>query len=368
MTCSCVFPLHSLHALKWDLNVPDSFDKTRRHFLLPEIPQKRHFAQTHSLTRGTHHLRTATEQQREHLFNARDIDWGFSRLIPLDELWEPSNGFLVNDTCIIEVEILVSKPKHGNQLDPPNNKIHDKPLKHIDHPLHEEMFTTFGKLVDFKGLGKIEQDFIPLLEEVCSQHPSLINNQKKRTHRRILIKPKGKNGKDLSIFLDAGADLANLPDDWNKFAKFKLAVVNQVDEKKTKIKAIRLNSRLVQRITPSLAISIKHHKGQRPLLITTKVRVFKPRPVMLMYHTPCSMLNLSKALNELQHLCAGTFEWQMSNAQTWTNASLTNSNACLDSFNVSITALKLEMKRRVTDLGMLTSNALYMITRLGYTG
>ncbi|KAL2326869.1 hypothetical protein Fmac_020296 [Flemingia macrophylla] len=50
-------------------------------------------------------------------------------------------------------------------LDPANNKIHDKPLKDIDNPLHEEMFTTFGKLVDFKGLGKIEQDFIPLLEE-----------------------------------------------------------------------------------------------------------------------------------------------------------------------------------------------------------
>ncbi|KAL2326867.1 hypothetical protein Fmac_020294 [Flemingia macrophylla] len=102
-----------------------------------------------------------------------------------NELWEPSNGFIVNDTCIIKVEILVSKPKHENQLDQPNNKIHDKPLKHIENPLHEEMFTTFGKLVDFKGLGKIEQDFIPLLEEVCSQHPSRINSQKKRTRRFI---------------------------------------------------------------------------------------------------------------------------------------------------------------------------------------
>ncbi|KAL2326872.1 hypothetical protein Fmac_020299 [Flemingia macrophylla] len=121
----------------------------------------------------------------EHQFDAEDTNWGFPRFMPLDELWEPSNGFIMNDTCIIELDILVSKPKHENQLDPPNNKIHDKPLKHIDNPLHEEMFTTFGKLVDFKGLGKIEQDFIPLLEEVCSQHPSLINSQKKRTRRFI---------------------------------------------------------------------------------------------------------------------------------------------------------------------------------------
>ncbi|KAL2344673.1 hypothetical protein Fmac_005958 [Flemingia macrophylla] len=64
-----------------------------------------------------------------------------------------------------------------------------------------------------------------------------------------------------------------------------------------------------------------------------------------------SMTKLSRALNELLHLRAGTFEWQMSNTQTWTSA-----------------ALKLEVKRKVIDLGMLTSNALYMINRLGDTG
>ncbi|KAL2331713.1 hypothetical protein Fmac_019294 [Flemingia macrophylla] len=55
----------------------------------------------------------------------------------------------------------------------------------------------------------------------------------------------------------------------------------------------------------------------------------------------------------------------MSNAQTWTNAALTNGNTCLDGYNLAVAALSLEVKRRVTDLGMLTSNTLYMITRLG---
>ncbi|KAL2338812.1 hypothetical protein Fmac_013258 [Flemingia macrophylla] len=84
-----------------------------------------------------------------------------------------------------------------------------------------------------------------------------------------------------------------------------------------------------------------------------------------------SVTELSRALNELQHLRAGTFEWQMSNAQTWTSAALTNGNACLDGFNAAAAAaaaIRLEVKRRVTDVGMLTSNALYMITRLGDTG
>ena len=42
--------------------------------------------------------------------------------------------------------------------------------------------TSIGDLVDFRGLGKIEKAFVPLLE-VCSQHPSLIECQQKRSVR-----------------------------------------------------------------------------------------------------------------------------------------------------------------------------------------
>ena len=42
---------------------------------------------------------------------------------------------------------------------------------------------SIGNLMDFIGLGKIERDFVPLVEEVCSQHPSLIEYQQNRTLR-----------------------------------------------------------------------------------------------------------------------------------------------------------------------------------------
>ncbi|CAJ1967355.1 unnamed protein product [Sphenostylis stenocarpa] len=112
--------------------------------------------------------------ETEHQFNAKEINWGFTRFIPLDELCNPSNGFIVNDTCIIEVEILVSNSKHNNEGDQEDNKINDKQTNHIDNPLPKE-------IVKFRGLEKMEEDFIPLLEEVCSQHPSLVDRQKKRT-------------------------------------------------------------------------------------------------------------------------------------------------------------------------------------------
>ncbi|XP_057422589.1 ubiquitin C-terminal hydrolase 12-like isoform X1 [Lotus japonicus] len=55
-------------------------------------------------------------KEYEHQFNARESDWGSTMFITLVELYDPSNGFIVNDTCIFEAEIAVTKPKHVNQL------------------------------------------------------------------------------------------------------------------------------------------------------------------------------------------------------------------------------------------------------------
>ncbi|KAL9325799.1 hypothetical protein ACSQ67_006444 [Phaseolus vulgaris] len=79
-----------------------------------------------------------------------------------------------------------------------------------------------------------------------------------------------------------------------------------------------------------------------------------------------SVSELSKTLDELQHLRDGTFQWQMSNVQTWTSTALTNGDTCISGFNAAATTgnVKLELKQRVTDVAMLTSNALYLINRL----
>ncbi|XP_057422590.1 ubiquitin C-terminal hydrolase 12-like isoform X2 [Lotus japonicus] len=50
---------------------------------------------------------------------------------------------------------------------------------------------------------------------------------------RILIFPKGNNTSYLSIYLDAGGDLSNLPNDWSRVEKFKLSLINQVNGKMT---------------------------------------------------------------------------------------------------------------------------------------
>ena len=122
-----------------------------------------------------------------HMFNASKIELGFSRFIPLDELCDSSRGFIVNDTCIIQVEILANKSEHENQVDKSVSKIDDdKHVECTDNRLPKEMISASSdKLVDFRGIGKVEQDFVPLLEEVCSRHPSLIDSKQKKSQRFI---------------------------------------------------------------------------------------------------------------------------------------------------------------------------------------
>ncbi|TKY72906.1 21 kDa protein [Spatholobus suberectus] len=78
-----------------------------------------------------------------------------------------------------------------------------------------------------------------------------------------------------------------------------------------------------------------------------------------------SVEQLRRSLDELQHLRAETFRWQMSNAQTWVSAALTDGDTCLDGFDEDA---RPDVKRRVTDSARVTSNALYMINRLGQSG
>ncbi|GLT98826.1 hypothetical protein SLE2022_163060 [Rubroshorea leprosula] len=73
---------------------------------------------------------------------------------------------------------------------------------------------------------------------------------------------------------------------------------------------------------------------------------------------------LSRTLGELKHLRGETFQWQMSNAETWVSAALTDEDTCLDGFDGVDGQLKSDVKRKITNVAKITSNALYMINRL----
>ncbi|KAG2300052.1 hypothetical protein Bca4012_011610 [Brassica carinata] len=82
-----------------------------------------------------------------------------------------------------------------------------------------------------------------------------------------------------------------------------------------------------------------------------------------------SVDELSRTLGVLKHLHvsggpANEFRWQMSNAQTWASAALTDDDTCLDGFKGVEGKVKTEVKHWMTKVAKVTSNALYMINQL----
>ncbi|KAG7549768.1 TRAF-like [Arabidopsis thaliana x Arabidopsis arenosa] len=55
------------------------------------------------------HSRYTIRKETQHQFNARESDWGFTSFMPLSELYDPSRGYLVNDTVLVEAEVAVRK-------------------------------------------------------------------------------------------------------------------------------------------------------------------------------------------------------------------------------------------------------------------
>ncbi|ONM32287.1 Ubiquitin carboxyl-terminal hydrolase 13 [Zea mays] len=55
------------------------------------------------------HPKYTIRKDTQHQFNARESDWGFTSFMPLSDLYDPSRGYLVNDTIIVEAEVAVRR-------------------------------------------------------------------------------------------------------------------------------------------------------------------------------------------------------------------------------------------------------------------
>ncbi|XVE61338.1 hypothetical protein DITRI_Ditri06bG0031400 [Diplodiscus trichospermus] len=55
------------------------------------------------------HHKYLIRKETQHQFNARESDWGFTPFMPLSDLYDLSRGYLVNDTVVVEAEVVVRK-------------------------------------------------------------------------------------------------------------------------------------------------------------------------------------------------------------------------------------------------------------------
>jgi hypothetical protein len=119
-------------------------------------------------------------------FNGGYRSWG-SLFVNLSDFNDSKQGYLVKNTCIIEAHINVQA---SLQRESSNNKVHvietaDESSTTISCGSSETDSSdlTLRDLLDLESLGNEELDFVPLLEEACVWHPSLIRSQSKRTAR-----------------------------------------------------------------------------------------------------------------------------------------------------------------------------------------
>lgn len=78
--------------------------------------------------------------------------------------------------------------------------------------------------------------------------------------------------------------------------------------------------------------------------------------------------NLHKSLFEIRSLESSTFDFQVSNMQTWVSAVLTSQDTCLDGFNGTHGTVVARLNSTIGNVARVTSNALALINTLAETG
>ncbi|KAI8554619.1 hypothetical protein RHMOL_Rhmol05G0112000 [Rhododendron molle] len=166
----------------WEVNVQFKFfvfDHVRDKYLTVQDADCR--------TRRYHQMRT---------------EWGISKLISLDTFKKSTNGYLLDDSCVLGVEVFVTKYAGKGEC-----------LSMIKEPRGN---TYTWKVDNFSAIS---------MQYLRSEEFNIGGRNWK-----LVLYPKGDaeaKGRSLSLYLSV-ADCEKLPLNWKKYARFKLRVRNQV--------------------------------------------------------------------------------------------------------------------------------------------
>ncbi|XP_020213298.1 MATH domain and coiled-coil domain-containing protein At3g58270 isoform X2 [Cajanus cajan] len=148
-------------------------------------------------------------------FNGGYRSWG-SFFMNLNDFYDSKQGYLVNNTCTIEAHVCVSdlstlqannylnkiipsnETQLGDQVARNSKSTQQEDDKQTETSYESDTLSssatcessqteeevqgsdlTLKDLLDLESLGKEEASFVPLLEEACIWHPSLIRSQRK---------------------------------------------------------------------------------------------------------------------------------------------------------------------------------------------
>ncbi|KAM3383296.1 pectinesterase inhibitor 3 [Capsicum galapagoense] len=121
----------------------------------------------------------------------------------------------------------------------------------------------------------------------------------------------------------------------------------------------------------SLNVSISRANKASKLLKNLKVKSKREKGAIgdCIEQISDSIYDLRKALFELKHLHKGYgFKFQINNLETWVSGALTYDDTCLDGFKEIDGNVRYDVKRKISNVAKVTSNALYLINQLDRSG
>ncbi|XP_059665800.1 MATH domain and coiled-coil domain-containing protein At3g58270-like [Cornus florida] len=110
--------------------------------------------------------KTTVKKDAQHQFHAQESDWGFTSFLPLSELSDPSRGYIVNDTCVVEVDF------HGFRS--VELKVEAAKTASVQVPEVELLRSTpMGALLESSSFDDLDAYTSKLLSEVETDGPSI---------------------------------------------------------------------------------------------------------------------------------------------------------------------------------------------------
>ncbi|XP_058740728.1 MATH domain and coiled-coil domain-containing protein At3g58250-like [Vicia villosa] len=189
-------------------------------------------------------------------FKAYDDQWGYSSFMPLVDLLDCKKGFIVNDVCIVGVEIFVCKSTHEKQVNQTVNltfeslagptevevpvpQIEDQcqDLETLSPDCHEptidpdtELFTALGRVLYFLKTRKVKD----MNEKACKELQILWDELKKFKFDLTWLEPQVRSALGIHRFLEKATEVEKL--------KENVVVLELETEKlKTKLSAAEVN-------------------------------------------------------------------------------------------------------------------------------
>ncbi|GAU17573.1 hypothetical protein TSUD_341170 [Trifolium subterraneum] len=144
--------------------------------------------------------RTISEDFGHCVFDASETCWGFYKFMELDELNYPNMGFIVDDACIVGVEIFVSKSSREKQLNQADNitvsTVSNEPAtKQVDAELG---YAALGRLIYFFKTRKVKD----INEQVCKELQVLWDELQKFQFDVTWLEPHVQSALGMKIYVE----------------------------------------------------------------------------------------------------------------------------------------------------------------------